>query len=80
MHQWLLELGAQQLGVPIAQLTTKDGVVMVTNDPSKQVTYAKLAAEQAVGSPIRHADETEEPRATILSSGSASRGWMCRTR
>ena len=47
MHQWLLELGAQQLGVPIAQVTTKDGVVMVTNDPSKQVTYADVGREQA---------------------------------
>ncbi len=49
MHQWLLELGALNLGVPIAQLTTKDGVVSVASDPAKSATYADLAATKKVG-------------------------------
>ncbi len=48
MHQWLLELGAQQFGVPIDQVATKDGVLTVTGDPSKSVTYAELAAGKKV--------------------------------
>lgn len=43
MHQWLLELGAQKLGVGVDAVSTHDGAVMVTGDSSKSVTYAELA-------------------------------------
>jgi len=38
----LLEMAAARLGVPVAQLTVSDGVVAVTTDSSKRVTYGEL--------------------------------------
>ena len=38
----LLDLGSQRLGVPVAQLAVADGVISVTADPSKRVTYGQL--------------------------------------
>jgi nicotinate dehydrogenase subunit B len=38
----LLEMAAARLGVPVAQLTVSDGVVSVTSDASKRVTYGEL--------------------------------------
>jgi nicotinate dehydrogenase subunit B len=38
----LLEMAAARLGVPVAQLTVSDGVVTVTADSSKRVTYGEL--------------------------------------
>ena len=38
----LLEMAAARLGVPVAQLTVSDGVVSVTADSSKRVTYGEL--------------------------------------
>ncbi|HKH74642.1 MAG TPA: molybdopterin cofactor-binding domain-containing protein [Vicinamibacterales bacterium] len=38
----LLEMAAARLGVPVAQLTVSDGVVSVTADASKRVTYGEL--------------------------------------
>lgn len=61
MHQWLLELGAQKLAVPVAQLTTKDGVVMAATDPSKSVTYAELAAGKQVGRPFGTQTKLKSP-------------------
>jgi len=49
MRQWLLELGAVRLGVPIEQLSTRDGAVIVTADPGKSAPYADLAAGKKVG-------------------------------
>lgn len=49
MRQWLLELGAARLGVSPAQLSTRDGAVVVTSDPGQSVTYAELAAGKQVG-------------------------------
>ena len=49
MRQWLLELGAAQLGVAIEALSTRDGMVLVTDDPNQAVTYAELATGKKVG-------------------------------
>ena len=38
----LLEMAAARLGVPVAQLSVSDGVVSVTADASKRVTYGEL--------------------------------------
>jgi nicotinate dehydrogenase subunit B len=38
----LLDLAAARLGVPVAQLAVADGVVTVTSDPSRRVTYGEL--------------------------------------
>jgi nicotinate dehydrogenase subunit B len=44
MRQWLLELGAAELGVSADRLVVPDGTIAVGGDASKTVTYAKLAA------------------------------------
>ena len=41
-RQALLRLAAERLGVPAAQLTARDGVISVTSDASRRVTYAEL--------------------------------------
>jgi CO/xanthine dehydrogenase Mo-binding subunit len=38
----LVRLAAPHLGVPVDQLTVKDGVVSVTSDPSKRLGYGEL--------------------------------------
>jgi CO/xanthine dehydrogenase Mo-binding subunit len=38
----LLEMGSAKLGVPVAELTVRDGVISVTADPSKRITYGEL--------------------------------------
>ncbi|MCK7529786.1 MAG: hypothetical protein MZV63_01370 [Marinilabiliales bacterium] len=39
----LVEMASEKLGVPVAQLEVKDGIVADTGDPSKSVSYAELA-------------------------------------
>ena len=41
-RQALLRLGSERLGVPVAQLTARDGAISVTSDASRSVTYAEL--------------------------------------
>jgi CO/xanthine dehydrogenase Mo-binding subunit len=38
----LLEMASAKFGVPVAGLTVRDGVISVTADPSKTVTYGEL--------------------------------------
>ena len=38
----LLDLGAERLGVPVAQLAVRDGVITVAADPARRVTYGEL--------------------------------------
>ena len=40
----LLEMGSQQLGVPVDQLAVNEAVIIVKADPSKRVTYGELIA------------------------------------
>jgi isoquinoline 1-oxidoreductase len=49
MRQWLLDLGAQQLGAARDTLSTSNGTVLVTAQPDQSVTYAQLAAGQQSG-------------------------------
>jgi len=42
----LLNMASQQLGVPAAQLTVKDGVVSAQGDSSKSVSYAQLIGDK----------------------------------
>ena len=39
----LVEMASEKLGVPVAQLEVRDGIVAVIGDPSKSVSYAGLA-------------------------------------
>ena len=56
----LVRLGSKQLGVAADQLTVKDGVIAVTADPSKKVTYGELAKGRQIS---RLVGEKEELRA-----------------
>ncbi|MGD1098288.1 MAG: molybdopterin cofactor-binding domain-containing protein [Bryobacteraceae bacterium] len=38
----LFRLASDRLGVPVNQLSSKDGVISVSSDPSKKVTYGQL--------------------------------------
>jgi CO/xanthine dehydrogenase Mo-binding subunit len=38
----LLEMGATRFGVPVSALTVSDGVITVTADPAKKITYGEL--------------------------------------
>ncbi len=38
----LLEMGSTKLGVPVDQLTVREGVITLKSDPSKRVTYGEL--------------------------------------
>src|SRR5579863_1351541 len=38
----LLDMASVNLGVPVGQLTVSEGVITVTGDPSKRVTYGQL--------------------------------------
>ncbi len=44
----LLDLGSQQLKVPTPELGVEKGVIFVKADPSRKVTFAKLAAGQKI--------------------------------
>jgi nicotinate dehydrogenase subunit B len=44
MRQWLLELGAQKLGVPAEALATANGAVVVKSQPARSAGYGELAA------------------------------------
>jgi isoquinoline 1-oxidoreductase len=63
MRQWLLELGAQQLGVPVDQVSTNNGLVTVSGQPDRSVTFAQLAAgkrsqrQMSGQSPVKSPDQ-----------------------
>jgi CO/xanthine dehydrogenase Mo-binding subunit len=42
----LLDLASQQLGVPVEALQVRDGVVSVTADPTRQVSYGALIGDR----------------------------------
>jgi isoquinoline 1-oxidoreductase len=44
----LLELAAESLQVPAAQLVTKDGVISEAQNPGRQITYGQLAKGQKI--------------------------------
>jgi CO/xanthine dehydrogenase Mo-binding subunit len=48
----LRELGAGQLGVPVAEVTMRDGACMVTNAPAQRVSYAKLLGGKRIARTI----------------------------
>src|SRR5262249_20944007 len=42
----LLDMGSKRLGTPVDQLTVHDGVITVTADPSKKVSYGELIGDK----------------------------------
>ena len=61
LHQWLVELGAGQLGLGVDQVLTKNGAVVARADPGKSVTYAALAAGKASNRPTRGTAPLKDP-------------------
>src|SRR5262249_20300999 len=63
MRQWLLELGAQKLGVPVQEVTTSQGMVSALRQPALAVSFAELAAGQrsqrqtSAQSPVKPPDQ-----------------------
>lgn len=57
----LLDMAASRLGAPVEALTVRDGVVSVSADPSRQLTYGALMAGRAFDVPLR-GDTVDEVR------------------
>ena len=47
MREWLLDLGAESLGVDRSEVSAKGGAVIVTADESQSISYGELAGGQA---------------------------------
>jgi isoquinoline 1-oxidoreductase len=47
MREWLLDLGAESLGVDRSEVSAKAGSVVVTADETKSISYGELAGGQA---------------------------------
>jgi nicotinate dehydrogenase subunit B len=58
----LVGLAATRLGVPAAQLTARDGAVVVTADASQRVTYAELIGGRTFQVPLDTAAVRKHPR------------------
>ena len=56
----LLEMASARFGVPVSQLTVSEGVITVTGDPTKKVTYGQLIGGRKFNVALtgRNADET----------------------
>ncbi len=52
----LLEMGSQRLGVPAGQLSVSAGVITVSGDPSKRVTYGELIGGKKFNVPLTGKD------------------------
>src|SRR6202790_2306697 len=52
----LLEMGSQQLGVPAGQLSVSEGVITVSGEPSKRVTYGELIGGKKFNVPLTGKD------------------------
>jgi len=48
----LLDLAAARLGVPVAQLSARDGAILVTADASRRVTYGELIGGRTFQVPL----------------------------
>jgi CO/xanthine dehydrogenase Mo-binding subunit len=60
-RQALLKLGAERLGVPVGQVTARDGAV-VTSDASRRVTYADLVGGKTFQLPLDPNAPRKHPR------------------
>jgi nicotinate dehydrogenase subunit B len=49
----LLDLASRHLGVPVVALQVRDGIVCVTADPTRQVSYAELIGDRQFDVPMQ---------------------------
>jgi len=61
MREWLIELGAEELGLPATDLTVQDGAVVATGSPEKSVDFAALAAGKAAAREMREDVPLKDP-------------------
>jgi len=57
----LLELASERFGVEVSALSTRDGIVVVANDPSRSVSYGELAGGKKLGRRISGQTPTKSP-------------------
>ena len=58
----LTGLASTRLGVPVEQLTARDGAIAVTSDPSRRVTYAELIGGRMFEVPLDAGAVRRHPR------------------
>jgi isoquinoline 1-oxidoreductase len=61
MHQWLLELGADELGLTVDQVVAKGGAIVSASDATKSVTYATLATGEKTGRTASDTSPLKDP-------------------
>jgi CO/xanthine dehydrogenase Mo-binding subunit len=61
-RQTLTGLASTRLGVPVEQLTARDGAIVVTSDPSRRVTYAELIGGRMFQVPLDAGAARRHPR------------------
>jgi isoquinoline 1-oxidoreductase len=61
MREWLIDLGAEQLGVDRGDLVAEDGTVFSSSDPNKRIPYGKLAGGQASAKEIAQDVKLKDP-------------------
>jgi CO/xanthine dehydrogenase Mo-binding subunit len=58
----LTGLASTRMGVPVDQLTARDGAIVVTSDPSRRVTYAELIGGRMFQVPLDAGAARRHPR------------------
>ena len=58
----LMGLASTRMGVPVDQLTARDGAIAVTSDPSRRVTYAELIGDRMFEVPLDAGAARRHPR------------------
>jgi nicotinate dehydrogenase subunit B len=67
LHQWLLELGADRLGLSVDQVHSANGAVVANGDASKSVPYADLAAGKVPDRTVQGTAALKDPsRYTVV--------------
>lgn len=61
MREWLLELGSEELGAPVADLGVENGAVIVTGSPETKADFATLAAGKSATREIRADVRLKDP-------------------
>jgi len=69
----LKELASERLGVPLARLGTRDGVVYDVDDPAVSVTYAQLTRGQRIERVVRGEVSRDEPTGYTVSGVATER-------
>ncbi|HXN22589.1 MAG TPA: molybdopterin cofactor-binding domain-containing protein [Candidatus Dormibacteraeota bacterium] len=58
----LFQMAAAQFAVSVDELTVQDGVISVTSQPSRNLTYGQLIGGQQFNIPVNHTARPKDPR------------------